>query len=74
MCVTDACLKFSGASLELIHDKNTYEYVRSAKRGGVSSVSKRFECTKEVIMYICMCVCVYMYVYAFTYTHVYLCM
>ena len=33
--------------MQLIDDKEMYHYVLGAKRGGVSSVQKRFDCTKH---------------------------
>ena len=33
--------------MDLISDSEMYQFVERGKRGGISSVSKRFDCTKE---------------------------
>ena len=32
----DAAFKFSGASIDLIHDKEIYDFLEKCKRGGVT--------------------------------------
>ena len=38
----DAMLKMTGVSLELINDQTMYEFVGMGKRGGVSTITKRY--------------------------------
>ena len=47
-----ACLKMTNVEIELISDKDMYEFVEKAKRGGLSQVSKRLCVTsrgKEIL-------------------------
>ena len=40
--VWDACMKMTGVTLELITDHEMFDFVESAKRGGISMISNRY--------------------------------
>ena len=40
-------MKFGDVKLQLISNKEIYQFVEETKKGGVSSVSTRFSCTRQ---------------------------
>ena len=45
-----AALKFTGQELELISDRGMYDFIRKAKRGGISTITHRYAKTPKEIM------------------------
>ena len=48
--VWDACMKMTGVTLELITDHEMFDFVESAKRGGISMISNRYGEANNVCM------------------------